>query len=1394
MSRDDDSASIEQILSAQLDLMSEQLDLYAGAAGTAGTALPAAATPVPRPLREDKRFPLTEAQTEVWLATRLGADASRAFHENMIVRLRGRLDPAACGRAFQRLVDRHEALRSSFRADGETQDVSADLGVEVPVKDVSGDLDDRLDRAIATPFDTARGPLVRARLLRESDTSHVLLVCAHHLVCDGWSSGVLMEELGKLYHAEVTRTDAGLSPPMQISEYAAWQRERRSGPEAAANEAYWLERFADPPPVLELPIDRPRPARMTFRGRTLRREIASETYARIKKFGAQHKCTLSTTLLASYFFWLHRLSGQDDVVVGISVSGQTLAGGDGLVGHCVNMLPLRGRIDLARPFSAYLEEINRQVLDSQEHQEYTFGSLIRKLKLPRDPSRTPLVQAEYTLEPAATGLAFSDLETEVLPDPNRFYNKDVFFNFVVSPRSLTLLCEYNSDLFETPTMERYLGAFEHLLDEIVAHPDREAGALSLLDEASRRRLAELNETEKALALETTVDRAIAEVAGRRRDKTAVVCGEDRLTYRELDERANRLAHHLIAEGVAPEERVAVCLERGTELVVALLGVLRAGAAYVPVDPGYPARRVAFMLEDSGARRLITQQRLVPSLPDVPVVRIDAEWGRIAGSPADPPPPRAAPGNLAYVIFTSGSTGKPKGVQIPHRALANFLGSMEIAPGLAPDDRLLAVTTPSFDIAGLEIYLPLLCGAELHIATREETMDGKALARRIEESEITAMQATPATWQLLVASGWGGSSRLRIWSGGEALSGDLAGALLERGAEVWNLYGPTETTVWSAVDRVAELEPVQPLGRPIHNTTLHVLDERLAPVPLGVEGDLFIGGEGVARGYLGRPRLTAERFVPDPFSATPGARMYRTGDRARYRSDGALRFVGREDHQVKVRGFRIETGEIDAVLTGLSGVREAVTIVREDEPGDRRLVAYILADGAPPESAALRAGLRESLPDYMVPHAFVALESYPLTPNGKVDRAALPAPAAAREDREDVAERSSSVTLTPTEARVRTIWTDVLGTEDVGCDDNFFDLGGHSLLAVRVLARLEEETGLALPPTELMFQSLGELAAAIDEKTGVSTEPPTAPAVPVEREQPDAATDAGDYAEEIVAFGPGGCLAGILTRPAREGSGLGAVFVNHGMLHRVGPNRLHVKVARALARAGHAVLRFDFSGMGDSRVRPDKLPFERRAVVEAQEAMRCLRERTGVERFVLGGICSGAISSYNAAKADPAVRGLVMINPQFFDEELASFVEGRRGAYWKRVLTSPQRWREFLTGKAEYGMIGLRLRGLLMRKSKADDLSGGIAGELAALNRRGTRLLLVYSALDWGLEYLHMILQNANEDLTRSGGLVIEQVPRSDHVFTPLAAQTRLVDAIARFCEDQARVSSEPPKK
>lgn len=1061
---------------------------------------------------DSNESPLSYGQQALWFLHQLLPDEI-SFNVAGAIRIHGDLNIPALERAFEQLVERHESLRSTFHViNGEpVQRVHEAVDGFFRVEDAAGwnkaELRERLAVEAHRPFDLEHGPVLRALLYATKDSQHILLLAMDHIVTDFWSMTVLARELLALYEANKTDKPIDLPPlPARYSDYVRWQTEMLASPQGERLETYWRTQLTGELPALNLPTDRPRTPLQTYRGDSEHIMINGEVYKQLKALAQENGATMFMTLVAAFQTLLYRYSNQEQFLVGSVTAGRNHAELANLVGYFINPIALRADFSKNPSFDEILQRVRQTTLDAFKHQDYPPALLAKKLGIQRDSSRPPLFETMFilqkahetdvqTLSPFALGIDGARMEASGLTlesialggEPAQF---DLTMMMAESEQGLAASLQYNTDLFDASTIQRMLAHFRSLLQEITADPAKPVSLHSLLSDSQKQQiLVEWNQTQTEYPRETCIHTLIEAQAKRAPDAVAVQFEDQNLTYKELNKRADAIAHVLMAQGVRPGRLVGLYVNRSMDMLVGLLGVLKAGGAYLPLDPSFPAERLEFMLADSNASVILTLSTLLPNLPknNAQVICLD-ELAK--GKRGRKPKATVTPDDLAYVIYTSGSTGKPKGVQIHHRAVVNFLSSMRENLGINSDDTLLAVTTLSFDIAVLELMLPLIVGARVAIASSEITADGALLSQALINSNATFMQATPASWRLLIESGWQGKQDMKILCGGEALTNDLAEKILQRGEQVWNLYGPTETTIWSTIYRVtstdrASISNTIHIGRPIANTQMYILDSNLQPVPIGVIGDLYIGGDGVSRGYLNRPELTAERFIDNPFDRS--STIYKTGDLARYLPDGNIEFFGRSDQQVKVRGFRIETGEVEVALAGHPSVKQAVVTAWKEKSSDASLVAYVVSTSSENEAdvSQLRDFLRRKLPDYMVPSIFVNLDSLPLTPNGKVDRKALPPPTQARS-----ALRASYVApRTPLEFELAEICAQVLGLENnnglsvVGVNDNFFDLGGHSLLGTRLVFLLREKYGLEAAdlPLRTLFEqpTVANLAQAID---------------------------------------------------------------------------------------------------------------------------------------------------------------------------------------------------------------------------------------------------------------------------------------------------------------------------
>jgi|GEM_PF-106828 len=1036
-------------------------------------------------------LPASLMQQRLWFLDQV--DSGRAaYNIPQAFRFRGKLDLDALERAMGEIVERHESLRTRFEnvAGTPTQRIERESSFHLERVDMFGmpasEAFARADAASKNGFDLAAGPLVRASVFQLELEDAVLWLNVHHIVCDGWSLSLFFQELSALYAAFVEGKPSPLPPPpIQYVDYAVWQHELVASGSLEASLEFWKKELGGELTPIALPFDRPRPPIASSEGKLARFEFGTEQIAAITALAREERATMFMTLLAAFQVFLSRLSGQSDILIGSPIANRDREEVRPSVGFYTNTVVFRGDLSSSPTFRQHLRATRDRVLAALAHQDVPLERVVEVVNPDRRTGENPLFQVMFAMQRALgsafalPGVAIS--EVAVHSGTSKF---DLLLAAEELETGLRCAFEYATDVFDDSTAQRMVCQFRHVMRVLLENPDRSIADVSLLDAPERRRLIEeWNDTGAEYAREERLHDRFVAVATARPDAVAVESADASLTYRELDERSSRLAHYLRARGAGPDVMVGIHVNRSIDMLVALLGTLKAGAAYLPLDPSFPEDRIAYMIDDSATPLILTQSDLASQLPRserTVLVRLDADWPEIEREPSSLPSCDSTSQNLAYVIYTSGSTGKPKGVELEHRGVVSFLDSMRREPGFGPDDKLVAVTTLSFDISVLEVFLPLTSGGTVVIASRDATVDGHELLELVRKSRASTMQATPATWRMMLDAGWsvdGASSTpslRRILCGGEAWPAGLARELCTRVPEVWNMYGPTETTIWSTCARITDPDDIT-IGRPIANTQCYVLDARKAPVPTGVVGELYIAGDGLARGYHGRPELTEERFVANPFR--PG-RMYRTGDLVKLRADGRIQYLERADNQVKVRGYRIELGEIESVLEKHPAVKQPVVIVWDDG-SDKRLVAYIVyAEGQSLTGTELRTYLRGALPDYMIPHVFVEMETLPLTANGKVNRRALPDPAS----EEGGAERAFESPATANEQLVADIWKTVLKIERVGRQDNFFDLGGHSLLSAQVTYQVEKATGYRISARAMIFQNLEQIAMELPTHT------------------------------------------------------------------------------------------------------------------------------------------------------------------------------------------------------------------------------------------------------------------------------------------------------------------------
>jgi amino acid adenylation domain-containing protein len=1015
---------------------------------------------------------LTDAQKEIWLSCILGGDeANLSYNESVSLKFSGGLNKKYLWEACNYLVERHESLRMSFSADGnffmvynhlEPFKIQKDFS-NFTEEDKKSAVEEFLDQEASFVFDIKNGPLVRFSLIELSNESFLFTITAHHLVADGWSFGVMLEEIASIYNALKSNNPIELPEAFQFGQYAAEMDLFSGSQDYQSTEKYWLEKFKQIPEQLELPTDWTRPVQRTFKSKRIDFELPAELVESVKELGKKSKSSLVSTIMATFEIFLSKITGQDDIVLGVPTAGQAATDNLVLVGHCVNLLPIRTKVDQNLSFGEYLGKRRLELLDDYDHQKYTFGNLIKKLNIKRDTSRIPLVPVVFNIDMGMDDqVNFSGLEHSLVSNPRKFENFEIFLNLANHGENLIVEWSYNTDLFHEDTISYWMLGLEDLLSQLVHNPDKPIRNLILNESLVFQQLKEWNATSMKLPVKNSFLEIFWKQAKSIPSMISFIAGYKEFTYRNLRLYSNAIANYLQNQGLGKGDVVGVMLDRNEMLLPALLGIMESGACYLPLDPNFPTERLTYMLEDSGARLLLTERKYSSWL-GTDTAQLTLDDLSLEGVDQLHEIEIPEPNDLAYILYTSGSTGKPKGVRISHLNLLNFLVSMRNSPGMLPGEKLLAITTISFDIAGLELYLPLIVGGTVVLANSEESRDGRMLLRKIESQKIDIMQATPATWRMLVASGWVKPMDLKVLCGGEALNQDLAEKLSDLVGPFWNMYGPTETTIWSTVKKIENADQIT-IGRPIANTQIYILDENHKPCPIGRVGEICIGGLGVADGYHKRDDLSKSKFLPDPFSVEKNARLYRTGDLGKFLLNGEIVCLGRLDFQVKIRGYRIELGEIETKINQMKGIQHAAVNTWEPEVGDTRLVAYLVIEndfnGHSEEKLIEKCKdeLKQSLPEYMVPTEWVFMDKLPFTNNNKVDRKSLPKP-----DRKNLKSPSElTAPVTEIQKKVSRIWQKVLDHSDIGLESDFFALGGHSLMAVELMVGIENETGQKLP--------------------------------------------------------------------------------------------------------------------------------------------------------------------------------------------------------------------------------------------------------------------------------------------------------------------------------------------
>ncbi|MGI4806439.1 MAG: non-ribosomal peptide synthetase, partial [Janthinobacterium lividum] len=942
------------------------------------------------------------------------------------------------------------------------------------------------DEALQT-YDLENGPLFKTTLFKLSEQRYHFTFSAHHIICDGWSLGIFLQDLSKLYAAYQQGAKPMLPKVPQMSDYILEQAEAAHTEAFAQTQQFWLDQFAANIPDTQLPTDFPRPKTRTYNSRRDDFKLNPQLASALKKTGVKAGCSFVVTLLSAFEIWLHQYTKQPEIVLGLPASGQAASGYYGLTGHCVNLLPLKSTLHPKTSFNDYLKKRKSEMLDAMDHQQFSMGSLLKMLPIKRDVSRIPLVPVVFNMDMNMDdGVAFADLSHQLHYNARAFETFELFLNASGSEQDLMLEWSYNTQLFKPETIQKMMMDFEKLLDKIIQFPDDDLSRIS--SEPTKTLVPQQkNISKRSIAVNAQQLPEIISLSLKKHAvKTAIRFQNNEISNEELLSRSNQMAALLLSKGVRKGNLIGVSLDRSIEMIVSLLAVLKAGAAYIPLDPNYPQERINYMLQDAEAGFLLINQKYNGKFTSsAQVILLEDALQEMVTYPAENPNVEVNGLDLAYVLYTSGSTGKPKGVQIEHHSLLNLLQSIQKWPGITADDRMLALTTISFDIAGLELFLPLINGATIILADAQTSKNGQTLFQLIKNEKVSLIQATPATFRLLLDADWKTKFPIRIFCCGEAMQPDLAEKLLPVCASLYNMYGPTETTIYSTGKQIFDNELIT-IGFPIDQTQIYILDENYQAVPHGEIGEIFIAGDGVARGYLNKPDLTAARFYDDPFDKIPGNKMYRTGDLGRFLQNNEIEYLGRADHQVKIRGHRVELGEIEALLSKQEKIVQTVVIVREDLPGNQQLVAYIMAPSVNKNIeqqwiSIWKIALKEALPPFMIPAQMVLLDDFPLTPNNKIDRKALPKPA-------DLAAANMAKITAPrtsVEKMVADIWCEVLGRSFISIYDNFFEIGGHSLLAVQIMNRIEKETGKRLPLASLFESSTIEALALLLQMDGES---------------------------------------------------------------------------------------------------------------------------------------------------------------------------------------------------------------------------------------------------------------------------------------------------------------------
>ncbi|HSD64176.1 MAG TPA: amino acid adenylation domain-containing protein, partial [Ignavibacteriaceae bacterium] len=1031
-----------------------------------------------------KVAPLSYSQQQMWVIEQM-QPGNYAYNLPLAFRIKGKLNVELLEICLNKIIRRHEIMRTTFSVLDNQPKQLIHREFQLKIKSINpGDFngdnsEDAINILLSTeviqPFDISTLPLIKVTLIELSDEEHILLLNMHHIISDGWSMKILLYELSGFYNSALDNVKFSLPElPIQYSDYVNLKRRKDWSPSYHEQLDYWSNQLQGNLPNLDLPYDKQRSAVQSPKGSGLLFFLSKDLTDKLNSIGIKRGCTFFMTVLAAFQVFLNKYSGMDDIIIGSPVSNRS-ALGENLIGNFLNMVALRSDISKYPDFLTLLQNSRKITLEALKHWDLPFEKIVEVLKIKRDLSRNPVFQVMLQFLP---GFSFSLNRLEI---SNFFFDTgysqlDLALHLYQSNDGYNCRLEYDTDLFAEETIRRMITNFQYLLNSLADNPEQKISDISIVNPGeSNKLICEWNNTYEWFPEDLTLAELFEMQVEKTPDSIAVIYGESKLTYMELNQKANQIANYLRDIGVVPETIVGLCMERSLEMVAGILGILKAGGAYLPIDPEQPVERIRFIINDAGVKHVLTAKLYRDMFPENQLILMDSDWGSDSYN-TDNISTAVTSRNLAYVIYTSGSTGQPKGVMVEHLSVVNFLFSMKQKPGISEKDILLAVTTISFDIAGLELFLPLISGAKVYLTNKVQAGDGYLLKKLIEKMNVTIMQATPATWKLMIDAGWEKTPGLKMLCGGESFSREFADELLTKGASLWNMYGPTETTIWSSVNKIENDKLPVLIGPPISNTRFYVVDKFNRIVPIGVPGELLIGGSGIARGYLNRDTLTAEKFIPDMFSRD-GKNLYRTGDLVKYNSEGKIQFLGRLDYQVKIRGFRIETGEIENVLNFHESIKQSLVTPVDNNKGEKTLTAYLVTASQNNFSVKeIRNYLKKKLPDYMIPSFFIKLDKFPLTPNGKIDRKKLPLP-----EHKILSSVNHSVPRDELDIQLKLIWEKAFGVNNININDDFFEIGGHSLLAAQIFAQIRKILNKNLPLATLFRAStISRLADVIRE--------------------------------------------------------------------------------------------------------------------------------------------------------------------------------------------------------------------------------------------------------------------------------------------------------------------------